>query len=405
MDESCILKFRKKKRALKLNLFAALYTSFVWGLYLLSLPFLILLTFKKKYRRSIPARFFLWKNPPLPENRVWFHACSFGETRALKPLLDHIGRENYSITTTTQTGFSEASRLSSEVRYLPFEPLLRFWTTPQKVLVVMEAELWFLLFYVAKMRGAKTMLINARISDRSYKSYKRFSWLYRKIFEQIDEVYAQSEKDRERLMELGAKNVTVTGNIKLAQKPMVTRKLKKPSQTVVTAASTHEGEEEPILKAYLKWRRAHPESKLIIVPRHPERFEKVFELTKKYALKEGLDVELYGSKESLESDIVVVDRMGELINFYAISDIVILGGAFAPVGGHNPAEVVPFDCRLVTGKHIFNQKAIFSEVEGAIFCDEEDLQEALKKAVGSRSVRLKREVSLEPILKGISDVV
>ncbi len=269
----------------------------------------------------------------------------------------------------------------------------------------MEAELWFLLFYVAKMRGAKTMLINARISDRSYKSYKRFSWLYRKIFEQIDEVYAQSEKDKKRLMELGAKNVAVTGNIKLAQNPMVTRKLKKPSQTVVTAASTHEGEEEPILKAYLKWRRAHPESKLIIVPRHPERFEKVFELAKKEALKEGLDAELWSSNESLESDIVVVDRMGELINFYAISDIVILGGAFAPVGGHNPVEVTPFECALISGKHIFNQEAIFSEVEGTIFCEEEGLQEALEEAVGARCVRLKREVSLEQILKGISDVV
>ncbi|WP_456403935.1 lipid IV(A) 3-deoxy-D-manno-octulosonic acid transferase [Hydrogenimonas sp.] len=336
-DASSTSKSRKKKRALKRkDLFTPLYTLLAWGVYLLSLPILFLLSFKKKYRESIPARFFLWRNPPLPEGRVWFHACSFGETRALGPLLDAVGRDRSAITTTTQTGFSEAGKLADEVRYLPFEPLLWFWVRPQKVLAVMEAELWYLLFYLAKRRGAKTMLINARISDRSWRSYRRFAWFYRKIFLWVDEVYAQSETDRERLETLGAKRVVVTGNIKLAEPAKAAKRYPKPSGIVVTAASTHEGEEEGILDAFLRWREGHPDAKLLIVPRHPERFEKVFGLARA-AAGEALRVGRWSQTRSLEADIVVIDVMGELVNFYAVSDIVVLGGAFAPVGGHNPA--------------------------------------------------------------------
>ncbi|WP_457598772.1 lipid IV(A) 3-deoxy-D-manno-octulosonic acid transferase [Hydrogenimonas sp.] len=404
-DASSTSKSRKKKRALKRkDLFTPLYTLLAWGVYLLSLPILFLLSFKKKYRESIPARFFLWRNPPLPEGRVWFHACSFGETRALGPLLDAVGRDRSAITTTTQTGFSEAGKLADEVRYLPFEPLLWFWVRPQKVLAVMEAELWYLLFYLAKRRGAKTMLINARISDRSWRSYRRFAWFYRKIFLWVDEVYAQSETDRERLETLGAKRVVVTGNIKLAEPAKAAKRYPKPSGIVVTAASTHEGEEEGILDAFLRWREGHPDAKLLIVPRHPERFEKVFGLARA-AAGEALRVGRWSQTRSLEADIVVIDVMGELVNFYAVSDIVVLGGAFAPVGGHNPAEVLPFGCRLVSGREIFNQKAMFAAVEGAIFCDLADLAEALERAVEAEPLRLKQRVSLEPILRGIADVV
>ncbi len=222
------------------------------------------------------------------------------------------------------------------MRYLPFEPLLWFWVRPQKVLAVMEAELWYLLFYLAKRRGAKTMLINARISDRSWRSYRRFAWFYRKIFLWVDEVYAQSETDRERLETLGAKRVVVTGNIKLAEPAKAAKRYPKPSGIVVTAASTHEGEEEGILDAFLRWREGHPDAKLLIVPRHPERFEKVFGLARA-AAGEALRVGRWSQTRSLEADIVVIDVMGELVNFYAVSDIVVLGGAFAPVGGHNPA--------------------------------------------------------------------
>ena len=377
----------------------------MWGVYLFSLPIIGLFSFKKKYRQSIPARFFLWKNPPLPTNRIWFHACSFGETRALQPLIDKFSDDQIVLTTTTQTGFTEGKKRFKTVRYLPIEPLLWFWLKPQKVLVVMEAELWFLLFCLAKKRGARTVLINARISDRSYSRYLRFSWFYKKIFSYIDLVYAQSKTDKIRLEQLGAKNVEVSGNIKLAQSIKVTRVLNKPENIVVTAASTHEGEEYGILMAFSNWRKRNKNSKLIIVPRHPERFDKVAKLAREFALKNKLSLSRWSKTKDLNADIVIIDAMGELINIYAISDIVVLGGAFVPVGGHNPAEVVPFGCRLISGTEIFNQHAMFSQIEGTIFTSLNELEDAFDRALIANPIKIKQRVSIDTILKGIQDVV
>jgi 3-deoxy-D-manno-octulosonic-acid transferase len=408
-DASSISKQKKKKRPLNSSVFTALYTLGAWGVYFLSTPFVLLLSFKDKYRQSLPARFFLWKNPPLPENGVWFHACSFGETRAIAPLVAAFEQKHPHIpvylTTTTQTGHAEATRLASYARYLPFEPLLWRWVRPQKALVVMEAELWYLLFYLAKARGASTMLINARISDRSFPRYRRFAWFYRQLFAHVDKVFSQSETDRKRLEALGAKNVVITGNIKLAATATVTKRYEKPEGIVVTAASTHEGEEAPILEAFFAFKKAHPEAKLLIVPRHPERFDKVAAMAQEAARREGASFSRWSQSKDLKTDIVLVDAMGELINFYAISDIVVLGGAFAPVGGHNPAEVLPFGCKLITGRHIFNQRAIFSQMKGAIFCDPDTLLPALEEAMAAPALQLETDVSFEPILKELDRVV
>ena len=368
------------------------------------MPIIAIFALKKRYRRSIPARFFLWKNPPLPSNSIWFHACSLGETRALQPLIKSILNSKIALTTITQTGFDEGKKEFKEVRFLPFEPLLWFWLKPQKTLIVMEAELWFLLFYLAKRKGAKTILVNARISDRSYGRYLRFLWFYKKIFSYIDFVYAQSEKDKKRLEQLGAKNIKVTGNIKFAQDIKVTKKLDKPKEIVVTAASTHEGEEYGILKGFIGWKKRNKDSKLIIVPRHPERFDKVAKMVKEFAIKEGLNFSRWSEKRDLFADMIIIDAMGELINIYSISDIVILGGAFCAAGGHNPAEVVPFGCRLISGYEIFNQQAMFAQIDGVIFTSLDELEDALDLAILSNPIKVKERVLIDSILKEIQDV-
>ena len=252
-----------------MSLFSIFYYLVLSFIYILAIPYLIFKSRNSKYRQAIPAKFFLKDNVPFKENGIWFHSCSMGETKAIKSLIENY-LENANISVITNTGFEEAKKISLNVRYLPFEIFLPFWVNKQKVLVVMEAELWYLLFLFAKKKGAKTLLINARISDKSYKSYKRFSFFYKRIFQNIDKVFAQSEVDKHRLEELGASNVEVIGNIKLAQLPKVNIELEKPKQVVITAASTHENEEKLILDAYKK-----EQGKLIIVPRHPERFEKV----------------------------------------------------------------------------------------------------------------------------------
>ncbi len=387
------------------KVFFFLYSAVSFLFYFLLLPFLFLFSFKKKYNISIPSIFFLLKNQSLLSDGVWFHSCSFGEAKAIKPLVDKVPRDLLRMSTTTQTGFKVISEYTKESRYLPFEPLLFFWLKPQKVLVVMEAEFWYLLFMLARKKGAKTLLINARMSDRSYPKYIRIRWLYKQIFKHIDEVYAQTVTDKERLETLGAKNVSVTGNIKLSELPAVSKILKKPSGLIVCAASTHEGEEQIILDAFFDLKKEVYDVKLIVVPRHPERFSKVTNIIEKRASKENLRWHKYSENNSLENDIILVDALGELVNIYAISDVVILGGAFEPIGGHNAAEAAQFGCKIISGKHYFNQKDIFNSVEGIAVVEASNLSRRLSQYTLLKQTSIKNKSDISMILKSLQSEI
>ncbi|WP_198305181.1 lipid IV(A) 3-deoxy-D-manno-octulosonic acid transferase [Arcobacter vandammei] len=378
-----------------MSLFALFYNFVLSIVYILLTPYLFYKARTKKYKDAVPAKFFLKNNPKFNFSGVWFHSCSMGEVRAIKPLIKEF-EDSANISVITNTGFDEAKSFSKNVRFLPFEIFLPFWVTKQKVLVVMEAELWYMLFLMAKNKGAKTFLINARISDKSYKSYLRFSFFYKKIFANIDKVFAQSEVDKIRLQELGATNVEVIGNIKLAQLPQKKEKFEKLKTRVIVAASTHENEEELILNSYKK-----EFGKLIIVPRHPERFEKVFELVQKFAQENSYSFHRFTKQEDFSSDIVLVDKMGILNDIYGISDIAILGGAFANIGGHNPIEPAFFGNVIISGKNIFNQKSLFECIRNYYLIENDELQEYLEKADTLLKPELTKEGSFEPIIKEI----
>ena len=388
-------------------MFFILYSVVVIVAYIIALPILFFFSKQKvKYKVSIPSRFFLKNNSPLAPNGIWFHVCSFGEARAIYPILDTLPIESIRLTTTTQTGYEAIyQKQSKQSRYLPFEPLLFSWLKPQKVLVVMEAEFWYLLFVLAKRKGTKTLLINARMSDRSFPKYKRMNWFYKQIFKYIDEVYAQSYRDKERLEILGAKSVQVIGNIKLFNIAKATKTLTKPKTLLICAASTHEKEESLILDAFVKLKSKEPKARLIIVPRHPERFKKVSKMVEECAKKEHYSWHNYSHSEALNSDIIVVDVLGELINVYAISDIVILGGAFAKVGGHNAAEAAQYGCKIISGIHYFNQRDIFSMIKGITIVSEEELADTLIKHDKLKSTKIMQTTNIQPILDSIDEVL
>lgn len=366
-------------------------------LYILAIPYLLIKSRNPKYAKAIPAKFFLQDNPKFQKDKIWFHSCSHGETVALKPIFERLSKEEINLSVITNTGFEQGLKLVENVRYLPFEIFLPFWITKQKVLVVMEAELWYMLFLVAKRKGTKTILLNARISDKSYKSYKKFSYLYKHIFKYVDKIFAQSELDKERLEELGGKNIEVIGNIKLANLPKVTKELEKPDEILITAGSTHKGEEEIILKS---WNKAM--GKLVVVPRHPERFDEVYELIKNRCKNSDISYQRYSQKEDFESDIILVDVMGELNNIYAISDVVILGGGFIKsAGGHNPIEPAYFGCSLISGKIIFNQKSLFECVNDYYLIEEDELQNYLINLKNLKKSSLQKIGSIEPIIQEI----
>lgn len=154
-----------------MRLFTLCYSILSIALYLVALPLLVFLSFKQKYRKSVPARFFLWDNSRFhASNGIWFHVCSLGEARALGPILEKLENKEVKISTITQTGYEQAQKYKADVRYLPYEMFLPFWIKKQEFLVVLEAEFWYLLFAVARAKGARVILLNARISQKKCKA-------------------------------------------------------------------------------------------------------------------------------------------------------------------------------------------------------------------------------------------
>ena len=358
---------------------------------------LAILAFKKKYRASIPARFFLFKNPKFDVSRVHFHACSFGEVRSIAPLVNRF-KDVASVSVVTKTGFDEAKKITTNTRFLPFEIFLLFWLKPAKITVIFEAELWLGLVFWAKFKGSRVILINARISDRSYKSYLKFGFFYGYLFKFIDKIYAQSDLDKQRLQRLGAKNIVVSGNIKSAFLPNPSKIYAKPKERVIVLASTHAGEEELILRGL----NLIANDKLILVPRHPERFGEAGEILAKFAAKNGLSFAKFSKTKNFDAQCVLVDTMGELVNIYKFSDIVVLGGSFVPdVGGHNPIEAAQFENAVISGEFIFNQKALYSAVDGIKFAKADEINSLLKQDLPKAKIVAKGDAG--EILKDIEE--
>lgn len=358
---------------------------------------LAILAFKKKYRASIPARFFLFKNPKFDASRVHFHACSFGEVRSIAPLVNRF-KDAAAVSVVTKTGFDEAKKITQNTRFLPFEIFLPFWLKPAKITVIFEAELWLGLVFWAKFKSSRIILINARISDRSYKSYLKFGFFYGYLFKFIDKIYAQSDLDKQRLQRLGAKNIVVSGNIKSAFLPSPSKIYAKPKERAIVLASTHAGEEELILREL----NLSANDKLILVPRHPERFGEAGEILAKFATKNGLSFAKFSETKNFDAQCVLVDAMGELVNIYKFSDVVVLGGSFVPnVGGHNPIEAAQFENAVISGEFIFNQKALYSAVDGIKFAKADEISSLLKQNLPKAKIVAKGDAS--EILKDIEE--
>ena len=385
-----------------MKVFDFFYTVLALVLFVLALPFIIILSFKQKYRHSIPSRFFLWNNPPFGENDIWFHVCSLGEAKAIAPIVERLGHLKIAISVTTHTGYEAALQYGAQVRYLPFEPWLWFWIKAPKKVVILEAEFWYLLFLIAKLRGARVIALNARISDRSFPKYYKMRWFYQRLLERCDVIVCQSDEDRGRFIALGGHNVHVAGNIKLAQKIEATKAYLKPQGLTIVAGSTHEGEEEGIILGFIKYLQTMPTAKLIIVPRHPQRFDKVAHLVQKVA--PTLSFSRWSQTRSLEANIVLIDAMGELNNMYAIGDVAILGGAFAPIGGHNPLEPAHFGCKIISGKNMFLQRELFKYISHVQFVELDKIADALHNAQTLPPSSVNATIDLDRVIEYLREV-
>jgi len=316
---------------------------------------------------------------PLPQQSggIWIHAVSVGETQAAAPLiralLDCHPELPLVITTTTPTGSKRVRELfGKEVFhvYAPYDQpaaVKRFLlATRPRLVVVMETEIWPNLFHYCDRYKIPTMVANARLSERSAEGYRRFAALTQATLSKITLLAAQGERDAKRFVSLGmpVRQIQVTGSIKfdiklsasLQEQAAVMRRDFGTDRPVWIAASTHEGEDNQLLDAFAQVRKLHPDTLLVLVPRHPERFDRAAEL----ASQSGFHIVRRSERRpcSSETDIFIGDSMGELPLFYAASDVAFIGGSLIPHGGHNPLEASALGVPVVTGPHLFNFEEI-----------------------------------------------
>jgi 3-deoxy-D-manno-octulosonic-acid transferase len=325
------------------------------------------------YASAIGERFGLYRRPA-QKGAIWIHAVSLGETRAAAALIDAlraaIADVRILLTHGTATGRAAGEPLLREgdaQAWLPFDTpggvrrFLRHFAPRAGIL--METEIWPNVLAAARARGVPVILVNARLSERSRRRGARVDALLRPAFEGLAAALAQSDADATRLREAGVASVGVVGNLKfdLAPDPTVqalgTRWKERVDRPVVLAAITREGEEALVLAA---WHAVPlPRPLLVIVPRHPQRFEAVAELVVAagFTLARRSAWRDLPPAEAARADVWLGDSMMEMPAYYALADVALLGGSFLPFGGQNLIEAAACGCPVVMGPHTFNFSA------------------------------------------------
>jgi 3-deoxy-D-manno-octulosonic-acid transferase len=327
------------------------------------------------YRRRWLERLGIFPTPPA-WGGLWIHAVSVGEVQAVLPLIRQLLSENpdlpVMLTTTTPTGSARVSeQLGDQVFhvYCPYDLPLALTGFIRRVrpraLLMVETEIWPNLLHFCRRHGIYTLLANARLSEKSARRYARLGRFTHQTFLHIDRVAAQAEADAARFRALGvpAERVTVTGSIKfdmripasLDEQVEVLRR-GWGGRPVWVAGSTHEGEDELVLFAHHKVLSRFPDALLILVPRHPERFERVGSLCRRERL--NMARRSRGSEYSNETQVYLGDTMGELPVMLGSADVAFIGGSLVKTGGHNMLEASAQGVAVCFGPHVFNFAAI-----------------------------------------------
>ncbi|MGB0934675.1 MAG: 3-deoxy-D-manno-octulosonic acid transferase [Alphaproteobacteria bacterium] len=308
---------------------------------------------------------------------VWMHAASVGETRSAVSLIHALIEEGFNVvlTTGTMTAAAIAEKTLAPIgvihQYLPMDTrkwagrFLDHWQ-PDHVMWV-EQELWPNLLYEVHCRNIPLTLINGRISEGSFKNWWYARFLLRHIMRFFTVRFAQSKSDATRFEQLTSLPFHQVGNLKLTTPPLeydhkiaedLASSIK--GRPVWLAASTHPGEEELILHAHQEILSDHPNALLIVIPRHPNRGNDVADLAKQHTLSASLRTRTPRPADS--DQVYVADTLGETGLFYAVCNLVFMGGSLVPVGGHNPVEPAQFGCQLIYGPHDNNFRDLLLEL-------------------------------------------
>jgi 3-deoxy-D-manno-octulosonic-acid transferase len=317
-------------------------------------------------------RFGFFPDPHIRES-IWVHAVSMGEVNAALPLIDALMQRHqhtpFVITTVTPTGSERVRRVYGDRVfnvYLPYDlpaSIRRFLKRVRpRVSVVMETEIWPNLFLECASRDIPVILANARLSEKSFRGYGPVRPLAKQAVASVRYIAAQSVTDAGRLRDLGAEpdRLGVVGNLKydmsvppdLADQAQGIRQAWGAQRPVWIAASTHEGEELPVLKAHTEVLRQFPDALLLIAPRHPERFKPVALACRNFGFVTRTRSE--DGTAAIDTQCFVVDTLGELLRFYATTDVAFVGGSLVPIGGHNVLEPAALAVPVVVGPKTFN---------------------------------------------------
>lgn len=395
-------------------------------LFYLALPLILirlLLRSRKAplYRRRWAERFgFCALSSDFNKNRqtVWIHAVSVGETNAAAPLIrqlqQHYPALQIMITTMTATGSERVRALFGDSVFHSYAPydlpaaMNRFLDRLNPaLLVIMETELWPNMIHCSSRKGVKLLLANARLSEKSAQGYRRFSALTADMLDQIDHFAVQAEADSQRFISLGVagEKLSITGSLKFNVEISAShsadglssnaffnvffKAIKESGRTVIIAASTREGEEIKVLKAFRQCVDSEPGALLLLVPRHPARFDKVARLCQ----NQGFEIVRRSQQQTLlqSTQIVIGDSMGEMMDYYAAADLAFVGGSLVDTGCQNVLEPAALGLPVLVGPSQFNFASICAQLEAAgalrTVADENELADSLIQLLQDKNMR------------------
>ena len=343
-----------------------------------------------------------------PNGKIyWFNAASVGESNSIIPVVNEILNMNQDayvlITTTTLTASQNVAKKFEGKRVIhQFIPVdrrayvnrfLKYWKPVVGFFV--DSDFWPNLILAAKHYNIPLIVLNGRISDKSFKKYKQNLAFCKPLMSAFIFGFGKSEEDRKRLEIMGVKDTCCVGNLKYAVPPLKYDRdelfyLKKVigDRPMFVVSSTHPGEEEKLLTAFLAVKKMFPKLLMIIAPRHPARGEEI----KKLVVDNGLNASLRSKKEEIKpnTDVYIADTLGELGLFYYLTDIVFVGGSFVDIGGHNPMEPARLNTLVLSGKkvHSFKETYDLLEKENAVVIvnNEKDLTTKLRSFLENKNI-------------------
>jgi 3-deoxy-D-manno-octulosonic-acid transferase len=364
-------------------------TLLTLGLILASPFFALKILTTSRYRRGLSqrlgVRYHGVRKRAIREKPLWIHAASVGEVLGSLPIIKGIAQSKphlpILLSTMTSTGNEMAEKRAPGVEAVTFFPVDHPWVVKRtisqvdpRVFLMVETEIWPNFLTELGRRKIPVVLLNGRISTRSFQWYKRFHFIFDSPLSTIAAFCMQSISDAQRIIEMGAnpERVTVTGNVKFDQSPPeITQREKEallralglqPVQPIFIAGSTHRGEEEFVLKVYRRLSREYPDLILILAPRHLERLAEIETLLQRENIAWKRKSRFPGKEEEEKPSVILLDTMGELFRLYSIGTLIFVGGSLARKGGHNILEPLFFEKPVLFGPHMDNFREISEEV-------------------------------------------